>query len=56
LDAGAASIAQKQSKAAVLTAAFDYIKYLEGENERLQEENRQLRIKAGDFGEGESSR
>lgn len=56
LDAGAASIAQKQSKAAVLTAAFDYIKCLEGENERLQEENRQLRIKTGDFGEGESSK
>lgn len=56
LDAGAASVAQKQSKAAVLSAAVDYIKYLEGDNERLQEENRQLRLKSSEPGEGETSK
>jgi len=56
LDSGAASVAQKQSKAAVLGAAIDYIRHLEGENEKLQEENRELRAKAGDLGEGDATR
>ena len=56
LDSGAASVAQKQSKAAVLGAAIDYIRHLEGENERLQEENRELRAKAGDLGDADGTR
>jgi len=53
-DSGAASVAQKQSKAAVLGAAIEYIKYLEGENERLIEENKQLN--PNEFGGSEGSR
>jgi hypothetical protein len=57
-DSGAASVAQKQSKAAVLSAAIEYIKYLEGENERLVEENKRLKMNANpsDFGGSEGSR
>ena len=56
-DSGAASVAQKQSKAAVLGAAIEYIKYLEGENEKLVEENKRLKMNANpsEFG-GEGSR
>jgi len=56
-DSGAASVAQKQSKAAVLGAAIEYIKYLEGENERLVEENKRLKMNGNpsEFG-GEGSR
>ena len=57
-DSGAASVAQKQSKAAVLSAAIEYIKYLEGENERLVEENKRLKVNPNpsDFGGSEGSR
>jgi len=57
-DSGAASVAQKQSKAAVLGAAIEYIKYLEGENERLVEENKRLKMNANpsDFGGSEGSK
>lgn len=57
-DSGAASVAQKQSKAAVLGAAIEYIKYLEGENEKLVEENKQLKMNANPsgFGGSEESR